>query len=167
MPRSPRRDNVNRASHPPRKKSAIIDDQPSRTTNGSGWTTGMTAKRLDHSLKAFQLLMLACSAGLWWAGYHSSAFFLTMAALTVGVAKDLWLGLRGQSDSGQPRRIVTLDEFAIIFGLIGVIFAIVFVIIGEPKESLPFVGLAAFSLMAWVSIRASTVPDQQRTDQGP
>jgi len=126
----------------------------------------MTNKRLNHSLKAFQFLMLASSAGLWWAGDRVSAFYLTMAALTVGVAKDLWPGLRGQSDGGKPRRALTLDEFAIIFGLIGVIFAIGFAIIGEPGESLAFVGLAAFSLMAWVSIRASTVPDQQRTDRG-
>jgi hypothetical protein len=90
-----------------------------------------------------------------------------MAALTAGVVKDVWQGSYGEPQPLKRRRPITPNEHAIIFGLIGIILAIGFALIGELGESLFFVALAAFALMAWIGIRASHVPEHQEADQKP
>ena len=121
----------------------------------------MTDGRLDQALKAFQLIILASAAALWWFEYTVAAFFLTMAAPAIVVGEDLWRGVSREATAGGRRPNVTLNEYAIIFGLVGTIMSIGFAIIGEPKESLLFIGLTAVALMAWLAIKASKIPDQR------
>jgi hypothetical protein len=121
----------------------------------------MKGRRLKQALKAFKLIAFTGAVALWWFGYPVAAFALTMVAPAIVVAEDVWSWRNPEPITEDRRRHLAPTDFAILFGLVGVILGAGFVLIGDPSGALFMAGVAAVGLMIWVTIRAAKVPNQR------